>query len=62
MIFQQFNLLNNKTVLENITLPLKLHKFESALDIEEVLSFVGLSGKKITTRDSCRAVRNSVSV
>lgn len=46
MIFQQFNLLNNKTVLENITLPLKLHKFESALDIEEVLSFVGLSGKK----------------
>lgn len=46
MIFQQFNLLNNKTVLENITLPLKLHKFESALDTEEVLSFVGLSGKK----------------
>lgn len=46
MIFQQFNLLNNKTVLENITLPLKLHKFEAALDAEEVLSFVGLSGKK----------------
>src|SRR5699024_1251204 len=46
MIFQQFNLLNNKTVLENITLPLKLLKFESALDAEEVLSFVGLSGKK----------------
>ncbi len=46
MIFQQFNLLNNKTVLENITLPLKLHKFESALDAEEVLSFVGLSDKK----------------
>jgi D-methionine transport system ATP-binding protein len=46
MIFQQFNLLNNKTVLENITLPLKLHKFESALDVDEVLAFVGLSDKK----------------
>ncbi|CEA03633.1 Methionine import ATP-binding protein MetN 2 [Jeotgalicoccus saudimassiliensis] len=46
MIFQQFNLLNNKTVLENVTLPLKLHKFESALDVDEVLSFVGLSDKK----------------
>ncbi|CAD2081557.1 hypothetical protein GCM10007275_20760 [Jeotgalicoccus coquinae] len=46
MIFQQFNLLNNKTVLENIMLPLKLHKFESALDVDEVLAFVGLSDKK----------------
>lgn len=46
MIFQQFNLLNNKTVLENVTLPLKLHKFDSALDAEEVLAFVGLGDKK----------------
>lgn len=46
MIFQQFNLLNNKTVLENITLPLKLHKFDSALNVDEVLKFVGLSDKK----------------
>lgn len=46
MIFQQFNLLNNKTVVENITLPLKLHNFESALNIDEVLEFVGLSDKK----------------
>ena len=46
MIFQQFNLLNNKTVIENIMLPLKLHHFESALDIDEVLEFVGLSDKK----------------
>lgn len=46
MIFQQFNLLNNKTVIENIMLPLKLHHFESALDIDEVLEFVGSSDKK----------------
>lgn len=46
MIFQQFNLLNNKTVIENIMLPLKLHNFESALNIDEVLAFVGLSDKK----------------
>lgn len=46
MIFQQFNLLNNKTVADNIMLPLKLHKFESALNIDEVLKFVGLSDKK----------------
>lgn len=46
MIFQQFNLLNNKTVADNIMLPLKLHKFESALNIDEVLQFVGLSDKK----------------
>lgn len=46
MIFQQFNLLNNITVEENILLPLKLHRYESALDIEEALSFTGLSQKR----------------
>lgn len=46
MIFQQFNLLNNITVEENILLPLKLHRYESPLDIEEVLSFTGLSQKR----------------
>lgn len=45
MIFQQFNLLNNKTVLENIMIPLKLHKFESALNVDEVIRFVGLEDK-----------------
>lgn len=45
MIFQQFNLLNNKTVLENIMIPLKLHKFESPLDVDEVIRFVGLEDK-----------------
>ncbi|QQD84973.1 MULTISPECIES: methionine ABC transporter ATP-binding protein [Jeotgalicoccus] len=46
MVFQQFNLLNNKTVLENITLPLKLHTYKDALDVEEVLKFTGLLDKK----------------
>lgn len=45
MIFQQFNLLNNKSVRENIHLPLELHKYENPLTIEEVLQFVGLSDK-----------------
>lgn len=43
MIFQQFNLLGNKTVRENILLPLELHKFEDHLDINQVLDFVGLT-------------------
>ena len=46
MVFQQFNLLNNKTVLENITLPLKLHTYKDALEVEEVLRFTGLLDKK----------------
>lgn len=46
MIFQQFNLLGNKTVEENILLPLELHNYENALDMDRVLEFVGLSDKK----------------
>ena len=46
MIFQQFNLLGNKTVKENILLPLKLHNYTDALDINRVLEFVGLTDKK----------------
>lgn len=45
MIFQQFNLLNNKTVRENVRLPLELHKYEAPLSVREVLEFVGLGGK-----------------
>lgn len=45
MIFQQFNLLNNKTVAENVHLPLELHHYEKVLSVEEVLEFVGLSHK-----------------
>jgi D-methionine transport system ATP-binding protein len=46
MIFQQFNLLGNKTVEENILLPLELHKYENPLEIDRVLDFVGLADKK----------------
>lgn len=46
MVFQQFNLLNNKTVAENIRLPLELHRYTETLSVEEVLEFVGLSDKR----------------
>lgn len=46
MIFQQYNLLGNKTVKDNILLPLKLHHYENPLDIDQMLEFVGLSHLK----------------
>lgn len=49
MIFQQFNLLNSKTVFENIVLPLKIQKIplmDIDEKIDELLSLVGLSDKK----------------
>lgn len=46
MIFQQFNLLYNKTVEENISLPLELHSYQDALTVDQVLDFVGLGDKK----------------
>ena len=49
MIFQQFNLLNSKTIYENVAIPLKLigypkDKIEARVD--ELLGFVGLQDKK----------------
>lgn len=46
MIFQQFNLLSNKTVEENIKLPLELYDYKQILPIETVLDFVGLTDKQ----------------
>ena len=48
MIFQQFNLLETKTVYENVALPLKLNnvpKEQIKKRVEEILEFVELSDK-----------------
>lgn len=46
MMFQHANLLQMQTVKQNVELPLKLHRYEKALSIDEVLAFVGLTHKK----------------
>ncbi|MTD42076.1 ATP-binding cassette domain-containing protein [Erwinia sp. CPCC 100877] len=46
MIFQQFNLLSNQTVHENIALPLRLSGRYEARKVQEVLAFVGLANKE----------------
>lgn len=46
MVFQQFNLLNNKTVAENILLPLSLHTYQDTLSLDSVLKFVGLENQR----------------
>lgn len=50
MIFQHFNLINNKTVSDNIALPLKLNNGSSSKNIakkvEQMLSLVELTDKK----------------
>ncbi|MBG9984322.1 ATP-binding cassette domain-containing protein [Aerococcaceae bacterium DSM 111022] len=46
MIFQDYNLLMNKTVGENVALPLTLHSYEEPLEVNQVLEFVGLLDKK----------------
>lgn len=45
MIFQQFNLLYNQTVNENIGLPLRLNKEYDRQKVQEVLDFVRLTDK-----------------
>lgn len=47
MVFQQFNLLNNLSVKDNILLPLTLHEYNDALDLDHVLEFVGLADKQV---------------
>ncbi len=45
MIFQHANLLENKTVAENIQLPLELYDYPDPLALQQVLDFVSLSDK-----------------
>ncbi|WP_349401625.1 ABC-type methionine transport system, ATP-binding protein [Candidatus Phytoplasma solani] len=45
MIFQNFNLLNNLNVFDNIALPLKIRKYRKELiqkEVNQILTFVGL--------------------
>lgn len=49
MIFQQFNLLDTKTVYENVALPLKLNKVpkeQIKKKVDEILEFVELADKR----------------
>jgi ABC-type glutathione transport system ATPase component len=62
MIFQQFNLLQNASVFDNVAFPLKIHGRPSAqiaARVAECLALVGLSDKRTAIRRSCRAGRNS---
>lgn len=46
MVFQQYNLLNNLTVKENVALPLKLMGKKDEANVMELLSFVGMNHKQ----------------
>lgn len=46
IVFQQFNLLNNLTVFDNVALPLKLAGQQDAEKVQRLLSFVGMSAKE----------------
>lgn len=45
MVFQQFQLLNNLTVFDNVMLPLKLRGKKDRQKVSQLLDFVGLSDK-----------------
>lgn len=45
VIFQDYNLISNKTVYENVALPLKLRNKENDQNVKRVLEYVGLSHK-----------------
>lgn len=65
MIFQHFNLLQTKTVAENIEMPMRLlnySKAEREKRLNELLEFIDLKHKKMLIQMSFLAVRNNVLV
>ena len=63
MIFQQFNLLESRTVYENIAIPLRLNHTPAeqiAARVEELLAFVELEGK-ILRNPFCSCWHRSIS-
>ncbi len=65
MIFQHFNLLQTKTVAENIEMPMRLlnySKAEREKRLNELLEFIDLKHKKDAYPDELLAVRNNVLV
>lgn len=65
MIFQQFNLMNSRTVAGNVEFPLIVAGWDKAKRAErvaELLDFVGLADKAKTTPTSSQAARSSASV
>lgn len=65
MIFQHFNLLQTKTVAENIEMPMRLlnySKAEREKRLNELLEFIDLKHKKMLIRMNYLAVRNNVLV
>ena len=62
MIFQQFNLLDSRTVYENVAIPLRLNHTEPVqLDrtVKTLLQFVGLEDKAGPIPSSCPGGKNS---
>ena len=64
MVFQQFNLLSNRTVAENVAFPLEIAKWPSKkiqARVEECLEIVDLQDRANHTRPNFPAVKNNVS-